>query len=233
MSAADLQGLTGQQKAGILLMAIGEDRAAKLFEMMDEDELKELCQAMATLGTINSRTIEALFLEFASAVSGTGSLVGTYASTERLLAKTLSAEKVAEIMKDIRGPAGRTMWDKLNNVGEIVLANYFKNEYPQTVAVIMSKLNSEHASRVLTALPEDFAGEVMQCMLSMGNVQKDVLSSIEHTLRDEFMANLTNTRQPDQHEMMAEIFNTFDRSLNQKYSVELNERTIKRVKNSF
>ena len=224
MAAQELKGMTGQQKAGILMMAIGEDRAARLFGMMDEEELKELSQAMANLGTVNSKTIEALFVEFAAAVSGTGSLVGTYASTERLLLKTLSADKVAEMMEDIRGPAGRTMWDKLNNVGETVLATYFKNEYPQTVAVIISKLSSEHASRVLAALPEDFSGEVMTRMLSMGNVQKDVLNAIEHTLRDEFMATLSNTRQRDQHELMADVFNSFDRGTEQRFMGMLEER---------
>ena len=224
MAASDLKGLTGQQKAGILMMAIGEDRTAKLFGMMDEEELKEISQAMSTLGTVNSKTIEALFIEFASAVAGTGSLVGSYTSTERLLAKTLSADKVSEIMEDIRGPAGRTMWDKLNNVGEGVLATYFKNEYPQTVAVIIGKLHPDHASRVLGELPEDFAGEVMTRMLSMGNVQKEVLAAIEHTLRDEFMATLSNTRQRDQHELMAEIFNNFDRGTEQRFMGMLEER---------
>lgn len=224
MAAADLKGLTGQQKAGIMMLAIGEDRAAKLFGMMDEEELKELSQAMANLGTVNSKTIEALFVEFATLVAGTGSLVGTYASTERLLAKTLSSDKVSEIMEDIRGPAGRTMWDKLGNVSESVLANYFKNEYPQTVAVVMSKLKSDHSARVLAELPEDFAGEVMTRMLSMGNVQKDVLNAIEHTLREEFMATLSNARQRDTHEAMAEIFNSFDRGTEQRFMGLLEER---------
>ena len=224
MAGEELRGLTGQQKAGILMMAIGEDRAARLFGMMDEEELKELSQAMANLGTVNSKTIEALFVEFAAAVSGTGSLVGTYASTERLLAKSISADKVAAIMEDIRGPAGRTMWDKLNNVGEGVLATYFKNEYPQTVAVILSKLRADHSARVLATLPDDYAAEVMQRMLTMGNVQKDVLNAIEHTLREEFMATLTNTRQRDQHEMMAEIFNSFDRGTEQRFMDMLEQR---------
>ena len=105
-------------------------------------------------------------------------------------------------MEDIRGPAGRTMWDKLNNVGEGVLANYFRNEYPQTVDVIIGKLHPDHASRVLGELPEDFAGEVMTRMLSMGNVSKEVLAAIERTLRDEFMVTLSNTRQRDQHELI-------------------------------
>ena len=72
MAAEDLKGLTGQQKAGIMMLAIGEDRAVNLFGMMDEEELKELSQAMANLGTVNSKTIEALFVEFASLVAGTG-----------------------------------------------------------------------------------------------------------------------------------------------------------------
>ena len=224
MAGEELRGLTGQQKAGILMMAIGEDRAATLFGMMDEEELKELSQAMANLDTVNSQTIEALFVEFASLVAGTGSLVGTYASTERLLAKTLSADKVTEIMEDIRGPAGRTMWDKLGNVSESVLATYFKNEYPQTVAVVFSKLKADQAARVLAELPEDFAGEVMTRMLSMGNVQKDVLNAIERTLREEFMATLSNTSQRDHHEAMADIFNTFDRGTEQRFMGMLEER---------
>ena len=207
-----------------MMLAIGEDRAAKLFGMMDEEELKELSQAMANLGTVNSQTIEALFVEFASLVAGTGSLVGTYASTERLLAKTLSADKVTEIMEDIRGPAGRTMWDKLGNVSESVLATYFKNEYPQTVAVVFSKLKADQAARVLAELPEDFAGEVMTRMLSMGNVQKEVLNAIEHTLREEFMATLSNARQRDTHEAMADVFNSLDRGTEQRFMGLLEER---------
>ena len=207
-----------------MMLAIGEDRAAKLFGMMDEEELKELSQAMANLDTVNSQTIEALFVEFASLVAGTGSLVGTYASTERLLAKTLSADKVTEIMEDIRGPAGRTMWDKLGNVSESVLATYFKNEYPQTVAVVFSKLKADQAARVLAELPEDFAGEVMTRMLSMGNVQKEVLNAIEHTLREEFMATLSNARQRDTHEAMADVFNSLDRGTEQRFMGLLEER---------
>ena len=158
-----------------MMLAIGEDRAAGLFGKLEEEELKELSLAMANLGTVNANTIEALFVEFAQLIMGTGplgSLSGTYASTERLLAKALPAEKVDEIMEDLRGPAGRTMWDKLGNVSESVLANFLKNEYPQTVAVVISKLRSDHAARVLGELPETLASEVVERMLAMQNIQK-------------------------------------------------------------
>ena len=85
-------------------------------------------------------------------------------------------------MEEIRGPAGRTMWDKLANVNETVLANYLKNEYPQTVSVVLSKIKPEHAARVLGALPEEFALEVVQRMLRMESVQKDILDKVEQHL---------------------------------------------------
>ena len=116
------------------------------------------------------------------------------------------------------------MWDKLNNVGENILATYFKNEYPQTVAVVLSKLSADHTGRVLAALPEDFAGEVVTRMLTMGNVQKEVLTAIENSLREEFMTTLSNTHQRDQHESMAEIFNNFDRNAEQRFMGMLEER---------
>jgi flagellar motor switch protein FliG len=158
-----------------MMLALGEEHASKMFELMDDDEIKEMSQTMANLGTVSANVIERLFVEFAEQISTTGSLIGTYESTERLLLKALGKDKVDAIMEEIRGPAGRTMWDKLANVNEQVLANYLKNEYPQTVAVVLSKIRAEHASRVLPLLPESFAMEVIMRMLRMESVQKEVL----------------------------------------------------------
>jgi flagellar motor switch protein FliG len=127
-------------------------------------------------------------------------------------------------MEDIRGPAGRTMWDKLANVNEAVLANFLKNEYPQTVAVVVSKIKPDHAAKVLSQLPESFAMEVVMRMLRMESVQKDVLDDIERTLRNEFMSNLARTNRRDPHEAMAEIFNNLDRGSESKFIAALEER---------
>jgi flagellar motor switch protein FliG len=158
-------------------------------------------------------------------MSGTGSLMGSYESTERLITRFMPQDKVAQIMEEIRGPAGRTMWDKLANVNESVLANYLKNEYPQTVSVVLSKIKPEHAARVLGALPEEFALEVVQRMLRMESVQKDILDKVEQTLRVEFMSNLARTAKRDSHEHMAEIFNNFDRQTESRFITALEERS--------
>jgi flagellar motor switch protein FliG len=206
------------------MLSLEQEHSAKLFELMADDEIKELSICMANLGTIDSSVVERLFIEFADQISSTGSLVGTYDSTERLLLKSMDKDKVAMIMEEIRGPAGRTMWDKLGNVNEQVLANYLKNEYPQTVAVVLSKIKSDHAARVLAVLPDNFAMEVIMRLLRMETVQKDILDGVEKTLRSEFMSDLAQTQRQDAHEQMADIFNSLDRSTEDRFMSALEER---------
>ena len=219
----DPSQLTGPEKAAIVLLTLGEDHTA-IWQMLDEEEIREVSQAMATLGNVNSSVVEALLVEFISNVSGGGTVMGSFEQTQRLLASFLDPDKVDNLMEEIRGPAGRTMWDKLGNVSEGVLANYLKNEYPQTVAVVLSKIKPDHASRVLGALPEDFAMECVTRMLRMEPVQREILDKIEQTLRTEFMSNLARTSKRDSHEMMAEIFNSFDRQTETRFISALEER---------
>jgi flagellar motor switch protein FliG len=220
----DIRTLTGPEKAAILMLALGDEHTARLFALMDDEEIKEISQTMANLGTVSSNIVERLFVEFAEQISATGSLIGSYESTERLLAKVLGQDRVTTIMEEIRGPAGRTMWDKLGNVNETVLANYLKNEYPQTVAVVLSKIKPDHAGRVLTQLPESFAMEVIMRMLRMEAVQKEVLDDVERTLRNEFFSSLARTNRRDSHELIAEIFNSLDRSSETRFITALEER---------
>lgn len=220
----DYNLLSGQQKAAILMLSLDEERSASLFALMDDEEIKELSVIMASLGKINSSVIEQLILEFNDKISSTGSLVGTYESTERLLAKALDKDRVSVIMEEIRGPAGRTMWDKLGNVNEHVLANYLKNEYPQTIAVILSKIKAEHAAKVIALFPENFAMEIVMRMLRMDSVQKEVLDSLEKTLRKEFMSNLSKSTRRDAHELIADIFNSLDRNTENRFMDALEER---------
>jgi flagellar motor switch protein FliG len=223
-SRDDIKGMSGPEKAAALMLAVGEDHAAKIFSMMDEEEIKELSSNMANLGTVAAPVIERLALDFAEQLSSTGGLIGSFDSTERLLGKILPKDRVSSIMEEIRGPAGRTMWDKLGNVNEAVLANYLKNEYPQTVAVVLTKVKPDHAARVLGQLPETFAMECVMRMLRMESVQKEILDDVERTLRTEFMTNLARTSRRDSHEVMAEIFNNFDRQTESRFMTSLEER---------
>jgi flagellar motor switch protein FliG len=225
--------LTGPERAAVLMLALGEQHGSKIWQMLDDDELREISIVMSALGTIDATMVENLLLEFVSQMSASGALMGNYDATERLLQQFLPPERVGGIMDEIRGPAGRNMWEKLSNVQEEVLANYLKNEYPQTVAVVLSKIRPEHAARVLGILPEDLAIDVVNRMLKMEAVQKEVIERVEQTLRTEFMSNLSQTRRRDAHEMMAEIFNNFDRQTETRFMTSLeddNREAAERIK---
>jgi flagellar motor switch protein FliG len=216
--------LTGPERAAVLMLALGEQHGAKIWSLLDDDELRQLSVVMSSLGMVEAETVERLMIEFVGKLSASGAVMGDYDATERLLQQFLPPERVGGIMDEIRGPAGRNMWEKLSNVPEEVLANYLRNEYPQTVAVVISKLRSEHAARVLAILPEDFALDVINRMLRMEAVQKEVIERLEQTLRTEFMSNIAQTRRRDAHEMMAEIFNNFDRQTETRFMTALEEQ---------
>ena len=228
------RALTGAQRAGVLMLSLGDKVSSRIWKMLDDDEIRLLSIAMSQLGPIGSEAVEGLLLEFVGRLSSTGGLTGNYDATERLLSQFMPPERVSLLMEEIRGPAGRNMWEKLSNVQEQVLANYLKNEYPQTVAVVLSKIKPEHAGRVLAILPEEFALDVVGRMLKMEAIQKDVLERIEQTLRTEFMSNLSQTSRRDSHEAMAEIFNSFDRQTETRFLTALEEQnrdSAERIKN--
>jgi flagellar motor switch protein FliG len=221
---ADHRSLTGDEKAAVLLLALGPDFGRPILEELDEMEIRILSRAMVKLGPITQRMLDELFSEFVMGISSNGAISGNTDTTQRLLLSFLPQERVDAIMEEIRGPAGRNMWEKLSNVQEDVLANYLKNEYPQTIAVVLSKIATDHASKVLSSLPEELALDVVQRMLSLEPVQKEILEKIEGTLRSEFMSTLSHTKRRDSHEQMAEIFNSFDRQTEARFITTLEER---------
>lgn len=207
----------GIDKAAIFLLSLPEEYVKKVFSKLDQFEVLELSQRMATLGMIPAEVIEDLYIELANRLGSAGCLVGSYENTEKLLSKFFDKERVKDIMAEIRGPAGRTMWEKLGNVSEGVLASYIKNEYPQTAAVILSKIKPDHAAKVFALLPEQTALDIMLRMIKMESIQRDILDDVEQTLKTEFMSNLAKTSQKDPHHLIAEIFNSFDRATESRF----------------
>lgn len=216
--------LSGTEKAAIVLLVLGERYGGEIWTALDMDEVRTVTRAMARLGSVTAEAVEDVVAEFLALMSKGGGLTGDYDRTEALLMKLLPGDKVANLMEDIRGPAGRNVWQKLGNVQEQMLANYLKGEYPQTIAVVLSRLMPETAARALSLLPEEVAIETIHRMLNMEPVQKDVLNQLEDTLRTEFISNLTSGPRRDNFEMIAEIFNGLDRSTEAHFLAMLEER---------
>jgi flagellar motor switch protein FliG len=206
------------------MLSLGEEHSAKLWQMMDEDEIKEVSQVMSNLGTVSSTLVEKLLVDFVSQMSGTGSLMGSYESTERLLARIMPEEKVGQIMEEIRGPAGRTMWDKLANVNETVLANYLKNEYPQTVSVVLSKIKPEHAARVLARCPRNSRSKSCSACCAWKACRRTFSTRSSRPCASSSCPTWRAPPSATPTSMMAEIFNNFDRQTESRFITALEER---------
>lgn len=220
----DYISLSGTERVSVLMLALPDEQVTKIFNLMDEAEIREIAQTMSNLGKVSSNVVEIMFTDFVEQISSTGTLIGTFESTKRLLSKALPKEKVDSIMEEISGPAGRTMWDKLSNINEELLANYLRNEYPQTVAVVLTRIKPDHAAKVLALLPEALSMEVIMRMLRIENVRREILDDIERTLRTEFMNNLSKSSRRDSYELVAEVFNFFDRATETKFITSLEEK---------
>src|SRR5262245_52130984 len=110
---AKSQPVSGAKRAAMLMLALGEQYGGKVWALLDDDEVRQLSIHMSTLGTVEADVVEDLLLEFVSRMSASGALMGNFDATERLLQQYLPSERVTGIMDEIRGPAGRNMWEKL------------------------------------------------------------------------------------------------------------------------
>lgn len=211
-------------KAAMLTLVIGDDHAQKLFERLHIDEIKTITEAMTALGRIRGTDVDGLLREFNQIMGGSAGVVGTYDTARQLLSRILDDEKVALIMKDIGGPPGGNVWEKLSKIDDATLVNFLKNEYPQTIAVVLSKVRTDRAAGIMALLPKEISIETMMRMLRLDAVQEEIMTDVEDLLRVEFMANAMGEPPPDQHEVMADIFNYFDRSTEASFMEMLEER---------
>jgi flagellar motor switch protein FliG len=221
LTAKDIAKLAGTQKVAIVLLSLTDDNATKVFSLMSEDEITDISHAMSHLGAVSPEVIDSVMDQLSSSLRGSSMFLGNLDNTERLLEKILDKDRVSGLMDEIRGPQGRNTWEKLANVNEELLALYFRNEHPQTAALVLSKIAPDHAAKVLSNLPDSFAFEIISRILSLGSVKKEVLERVERILRAEFISSIGKTQKYDSFEMLAEIFNNLDRSNETKFMTML------------
>lgn len=215
--------MPGAQRAAALLLLLGEAEGAPIWQMLEEEEVKKVSHAMVQLGSLEAETVEKLIVDFVSRLSSGGGITSNFERTESLLLKIFPTDQVSSIMAEIKGASGKRVWASLAQIDPEILASFLRNEYPQTVAVVLSKVRAEYAAKVLTILPEEFAIDVLNRMLRMETVQKEALRHIEETLRVEFVTTIAQTTRRDAHELMADVFNAFDRQTEGRFLSALDQ----------
>ncbi|WP_241559877.1 flagellar motor switch protein FliG [Solirhodobacter olei] len=221
----DHRKLRGPEKAAVLFLCLGEERGAELMKRLDEFDIHEITRAISGLGTIPQPVIEGVINEFLETASHGGSVVGSMGMAEAMLMNFLPANRVSEIMDDIQGPLmGRNMWENFSKLDAQVIANAVKDEHDQTIAAILSKVRPEVSAKVLPLLGNERMMDVIERMIGIESVPRQVLQQIEETLQQEFMTASARSAGPDPTQRMADLFNKLDRTLFEEVSETLEAR---------
>ena len=172
-SVNDATKLNGAEKAAVVLLSLGEEHH-QLWEALDDEEIKEISQAMSTLGNVTASVVEDLLVEFVSGMSSTGAIMGSFEQTQRLLGSFLPGEKVEGLMEEIRGPAGRTMWDKLGlalkGASDGLREMFFSNMSERAAKIMREDMESMGPVRLK---------DVDQAQMAMVQVAKDLAAKGE------------------------------------------------------
>ncbi len=191
-------------------MMLKSENSAKVLSQMTNAEKKDLSIAMSNLGALQTNIVESVLEDSINELKKKSPLVGNINKTSELLSEVLGEKEAETILSDINS----TIWDKLSKVNVSTLANYLKDQHPQIIAVVLSKLDAEISSEVLINLDKELAKDVIKRISSMDEISKDILNSLEESLSDEWY-ELTN--KPDKKKVLLDMFDNFDKEYSEMF----------------
>lgn len=217
--------LSGEEKAAILLRAIGEDAAAEVMRHLDPKDIRKLGTHMASLSNISLEQEVAVIKEYhdVSKVGDIGFQGREYIKT--ILSKALGPEKASRIVDSLSSTSlSYPGLEALKWLDARTISQILKAEHPQTIAVVLSQLDPEPGSEVLAALPEHIRPGVALRLATMEEVAPDVLLGLSESLQ-EALAGSTTTRTMNVQGMkvIADILGRLDKTTESSIMATLTE----------
>jgi flagellar motor switch protein FliG len=203
--------LFGAEKVAALLLSLDKPVAGRLLKRLDSLELRQVTRAAAELGAVNPATVERLIEDFVEQFSAGAELLGSAGEAESLLNGALGSEQAAEILSDVLGNSNKAMWDRLSAAPESALSDYLQKEHPQTFAIVLSKLSSSTAAKIMADTPRELRNGLMRRMLSPRPVMDPMMRLLEQTLHEDLLLNVARNTGADTHSKIADIINKLER----------------------
>jgi len=183
--------LTRQQKAAIIIGALGVEAAGPLLEQLDEGSLRSFTAAMSSLRRVDPETVRHTIAEFLDAIRDEGSVVrGGLGRAREVLEPHVTDNLLSRLLDDVDMPSVNNVWKKLAKVHEDALADFLAREHPQTAAVILSKLSSEHAAKVLNRFDPDRARDIVMGITRTQSLDPNVIEAIGVSVSRDFLAGI-------------------------------------------
>ncbi len=209
-----LSKIKGRQKAAVLLVSIGTERAAQVFERLRDDEIETLSLEMAKLQFLEPGVADGVLDEMAATVEAYDSLnAGGVEYAREVLERALGPERAKEIIGRLASVIEKRPFEFLRRTPPEQVVTFLRNESPQTVALVIANLHTTLAAQVLSSLPDSEQPEIALRIARMSETSPDVVKQVEAVMRQK----LANIVQQDFSaaggvKSLAEILNHADRS---------------------
>ena len=185
-------GVTGIQKAAILLIILGPERSAGLFKHLKEDEIEELTLEIANTRSVTPQVKEEVINEFYEVCLAQQYIAeGGIGYAKQLLDKALGEEKALEVIGKLTASLQVKPFEFVRKTDAAQLINFIIDEHPQTIALILSYLSASQSAMVVAALPPDRQAEVAKRIALMDRTSPDVIKEVEKVLESK-LASLVN-----------------------------------------
>ena len=183
---------TGVQKAAILLITLGPEKAATIFKHLKEDEIEELTLEIANTRSVSPQTKEEVLEEFYQVCLAQQYIAeGGIGYAKELLEKALGNDKAQGVIAKLTASLQVRPFESIRKTDPAQLLNFIQDEHPQTIAMILSYLAPAQASQVLGALPPEKQADVAKRIATMDRTSPDVIKEVERVLERK-LASLVN-----------------------------------------
>jgi flagellar motor switch protein FliG len=179
--------MNGADKAAILLLYLGPESSKKVFEHLEDDEIKKIGQSMATLGHVPRSSISEVVREFSRLTDpGTGLYSQGEDFVRKILVQALGPQKAESLLLELYTSSRGDLADLLGNIDAKTISNFLSQEHPQTVAVILANLRPKQTGEIIALLPQEMQAEVVMRIADVEQVSPDILAEIDDVIRREF-----------------------------------------------
>lgn len=214
--AAPTRALRGPERVAALLLAMGKPVAEKLLPHFEAAELKRISRSAAGLGPVPADQMESLIEDFAGEFSVGLNLLGSAREIQNLMSGVIPPEQLAEMMADAPAPAVETtsddtVWERIAALSEEILVEYLEQEHPQTVALVLSKLDPTAAAKVMGKLSQPVRDTAMRRILSIQQPTDRALRLVAGALSEDLLEGAKQGTDADKHARLAKIINKMSR----------------------
>src|SRR5690625_3764656 len=208
------RGLTGKQKAAILLISLGPDVSAQVYKHLSEEEIERLSLEISSVKKVDADLKEDVLDQFHQiALAQDYISQGGVGYAKTVLEKAFGKQEAEKIISRLTSSLQVRPFDFARKADPTQILNFIQSEHPQTIALVLPYLDPEQSGQILSELPEELQADVARRIATMDSTSPDIISQIEHVLEKNISSSITEDyTQTGGIESVVEVLNSVDRS---------------------